>query len=321
MKNNNERIKKIVVWILIGLAAIAFIRIVIFVAKSVKKPATLIYNVSAVKLARQQVPHYLAMQGVVEGDPQVKAFPQVPGKFYRNAVAEGTMVAKGQDIVMIDRDMVGYQYQLAPVKAPVAGIVTRLYYIDRGDSVSPAMPVAEVANEEAIKVVFNVGQEELVQIAKGQKAKISFIEDPSLFVDGEVFSVPPVINSEIMAGTVVVKADNKDKKLKLGMSVNVDILAGSAENFLVPERAVLMGDDKSYVYINVSNTAKQVNVTTGYRVADSVEIVSADLKEGDEVLIDGAFKLAEGAKVDTSDPAAKNEKKKGFFGLFGKKND
>jgi HlyD family secretion protein len=213
------------------------------------------------------------------------------------------MVNKGDVISYIDRDIIGATFELAPVKSPIRGIVTTLYYIDRGGSVNPEMPVAEVANEDNIKVVFNLGQDDLLKVHKGQTAQISYVNDPVISVAGNVSSVPPVVNEDIMAGTVVVTGVNKAKTLKIGMSVNVDILTEIKESYLVPEKAVLLGEDGAYVYIDRGGKAAQVKVTTGYRLNDLIEI-EGPLSDGDKVVTDGNFRLFDGASVDES-PAPK----------------
>ena len=110
-------------------------------------------------------------------------------------------------------------------------------------------------------------------------------------------SVPPVVDKDIMAGTVVAKAANKGKILKIGMSVNVDILTENKESYVVPEKAVLLGEDGAYVYVNRNGKASQVKVITGFRINDNIE-VDGLLADGDNVITDGNFRLFEGAIVD-----------------------
>jgi HlyD family secretion protein len=216
---------------------------------------------------------------------------------------DGVWVFKGEIISYIDRDIVGATFELAPVKSPISGIVTTLYYFDRGGSVSPERPIAEVANEDNIKVVFNLGQDDLLKVHRGQSAQIYYVNDSAIAVSGTVASVPPVINEDIMAGTVVVTGINKAKTLKIGMSVNVDILTEEKESYLVPEKAVLLGEEGAYVYIDRGGKAAQVKVTTGYRLNDLIEI-EGPLSDGDKVVTDGNFRLFDGASVDDS-PAPK----------------
>ena len=308
---DRDLVKKIVMWLGIAIVALIIFRIGSSVANGMKKQKDVIFNISDVKLVKQKVPHVLSVQGILEGDPQVKVYPQVAGKFAKNNAIEGQMVNRGDVLSYIDRDLVGQTFELAPVKAPVSGMVTKLYYIDKGDSVSPQMPVAEVANEDDIKVVFNLGQDDLLKVHKGQSAQIYYVNDSAIALTGTVASVPPVVDKDIMAGTVVVKAANKGKTLKIGTSVNVDILTEEKESYVVPEKAVLLGVDGAYVYVNKAGKVSQVKVNTGYRINDMIEI-EGPLADGDAIVTDGNFRLFDGASVDngtlTLNAKAKNNK-------------
>jgi multidrug efflux pump subunit AcrA (membrane-fusion protein) len=299
VENTRSLLKTILIWVLGLLVIVIAIRIGIRVVRNSKKSSELIYNVATIKLVPKKVQHIISVQGIAQGDPQVKVYPQVPGKFAKNAVAEGTNVKKDDVIVYIDRNMVGYKYELAPVKAPIEGVVTKLYYSDKGDAVNPDMPVAEIANEDNVKVVFDLGQDDLLKVHKGQPAQIFFIDDPAISIDGEVYSVPPVIDTDIMAGAVVVKAQNKAKTMKIGMSVNVEILTEEKDSYMVPEQAVLLAEDISYIYLDRGGKAALLKVITGYKKDNLVEI-TGPLADGDEVVTDGSFKLSEGSKLNTS---------------------
>ena len=129
---NRELFKNIIIWLLIAILAVIFGRIAYSVINGMKKQKDIYFSISDVALAKQKVPHMLSVQGILEGDPQVKVYPQVPGKFAKNNVVEGQMVNKGDVISYIDRDIIGATFELAPVKSPIRGIVTTRYYIDRG---------------------------------------------------------------------------------------------------------------------------------------------------------------------------------------------
>ena len=90
--------------------------------------------------------------------------------------------------------------------------------------------------------------------------------------------------------------DNPDRKLKLGFLVNVGIEIGERLAFVVPESIVIMGQDRTYIFINNNNKAKQVNITTGYISKGMIEI-NGDIHEGDEILTTGDFKLYDGASI------------------------
>jgi membrane fusion protein (multidrug efflux system) len=67
--------------------------------------------------------------------------------------------------------------------------------------------------------------------------------------------------------------------------------------FVVPEKAVLMGPDKTFVFLNNTGTAIELPVLIGYSRDGMVEL-TGNLKEGDEIITDGNFKLNNGAQIN-----------------------
>lgn len=292
-----EQTKK---WIIIAISV--FLAIVLFqvVRKALKtgaKAGEVVFNVGSMPLAVTDISEIVEARGVAEGDPQVKVYPQVPGKFDSNAVFEGQEIKRDAVLSYINRDMVGFNYQLAPVKSPVSGIVTKLYYVDKGAAVSPQYPIAEVANPDFVKVTLSFGEQELLKVKKDSKAMIEPVYNGGK-LEGSVFSVTPFIDRDTLAGTVIVRAKNQERLLKPGTSVRVKIFTGERKGFMVVENAVLMGEGKTYIYINEAGKAKRVDVKTGYSTDGQVEIMG-EIKEGDQLVTEGNFKLNEGAKIKT----------------------
>jgi multidrug efflux pump subunit AcrA (membrane-fusion protein) len=292
--------KKIAIFLIIAVLAGIVILAVINIGKSIargkQKSEQVVYNVGIIKLAKQNVNKVIPLQGIVEGDPQVKVYSSVPGKLQDVLVKEGQIVTKDQTIILINRDIVGAEYKAAPVHSPISGMVTKIYFIDRGASISPDKPVAEITNDSKIKLVISVGEEDLLNIKSGTPATITSLHDSKIQVNAQVTSTTPYVEKDTLSGTIIVKADNADKLLKVGMSVNVDIDSGTINAFMVPEKAILLGDKRMYVYINKNGKAKEVDVKRGYQKEGFMEI-SGELSQGDEIIVDGNFKLFNGANV------------------------
>ena len=294
-------IKKVQKWALVALAiflGIAIFWIAVKLLKSSAKVEEKTVKVSSIKAALKEINETIDVQGIAEGDPQIKVYPIVPGKFEKAAVKEGARVNKDDVIVYINRDIVGMDFQLAPVKSPIDGIVTRIYYSDKGASISPQYPVAEVCNPANIKVVLNVGEEEMVKIKAGMDSEIVPVYGGGAAIKASVYSSTPFIDTDTMSGTVIVKGPNMNNVIKPGMSVKVSITIDRRMSIMLPESAVLMGDGKAYVFINDNGTAKKVNIESGYMTNDEIEAKSG-IAENDEVITEGNFKLNEGSKVDT----------------------
>ncbi|MDT8308291.1 MAG: hypothetical protein RQ866_02100, partial [Bacteroidales bacterium] len=60
----------------------------------------------------------------------------------------------------------------------------------------------------------------------------------------------------------------------------------------------LTGSNERYVFINNNGSAKRIAVTIGQRYDEIVEVVSNDLKEGDQLIVLGQDKLVDGTKLN-----------------------
>jgi multidrug efflux system membrane fusion protein len=106
-------------------------------------------------------------------------------------------------------------------------------------------------------------------------------------------------------GTVELRAmfDNSDQKLFPQQFVNIHLLVNTLSNQIIaPVAAIQRGTDGSFVYVvGKDRTVSVRNVTLGPTDNDKVAIASG-LQPGDTVVVDGADRLKDGAKV--SIPAA-----------------
>ncbi len=265
------------------------------IQKSKRAPRSNEFAVGVQLLKKEMVDISYEFNGILEGDPQVKVYSDITGKFIRNAVSEGGYVNRGGAIAFIDRDIIGQEFQPAMIVSPISGMVKKLYFSDRGAAVNTALPIAEIANTERVKVVVNIGQENIGKIRKGMQARISQVFDSSISIYSSVSSVTPFVDSDTLTGSFEVKAPGV-KSMTIGSSVTVSVVTGKISAFMVPLGAVNMGINEVYVFVNDKGKARKVAVTQGYISRDKVQI-SGDFKEGDELITDGSFKLSEGSSV------------------------
>jgi len=279
------------------ISALAVYRIAAKIILSSEKGKELVYTVSGTTLKYENVDVISRLNGNAEGDPQVMVFPMLPGKFDKNTVSEGEHVKKDQVIAYVDRDIAGGGFEMEPVKAAAEGTVICLFYRDKGAEVKTKKPVAETGDDSFIKVSIPAGANEIREIKKGMPSKIYPANSPAQYIEAEVESVTPFITGENMEGRVIVKGKNTDNKIRIGTNVTAEVDTGKKQAFMVLERAVLLGQNRAYVFINDHGTAREREVKTGFIKGDYIEI-SGNIKEGEQIVVNGAFMLNDGAKID-----------------------
>lgn len=285
--------------ILLALAAVAGLGLVIFQrisehnARAGAKSDGVVITVGVTALQVSTVDEILRFQGLVEGDPQVRVFSTASGKLQRVLVREGELVEKDQVLGELDRSQPGADFLPVPVRAPGKGVVTKLYTIDAGTWVSPDRPFAELANLDSVKVQVAVGQEPLEKMKVGQRAVFA---GPGGSLEGQVASVPPFIDRETLTGSVLFRAPNPGRKLKVGQTVNLDVYTGRHNGFVVPVQTVVMGLGRASVFVAEEGKVREVLVKMGDAHEGQVE-VTGQLKAGDQVVTSGSFKLYDGAAI------------------------
>ena len=79
----------------------------------------------------------------------------------------------------------------------------------------------------------------------------------------------------------------------------IDFFIGNTETMVVPAIAVLklQGSNDRYVFLNKDGKAKRVAVKLGRRFEDQVELISDEIREGDELIVVGQGRLVDGSPL------------------------
>lgn len=131
------------------------------------------------------------------------------------------------------------------------------------------------------------------------KAAINLDVYPDETFTGTVHLIHPSIDAATRTFTVEITIDNRDNKVLPGMFARVTLNFGSAENVVVPDRAVVKqsGSGNKYVYVlNPDSTVSYNRVELGRRMGNAYELVSG-VEDGSNVVVTGQTRLADGAKV------------------------
>ncbi|MCE5346322.1 MAG: efflux RND transporter periplasmic adaptor subunit [Bacteroidales bacterium] len=192
------------------------------------------------------------------------------------------------------------------LRAPFAGVVTGKYFED-GEiySGSPTTSsgrsaVVTVMQINPLKVNVNISEQYYPLIKKGMKANISADVYKDESFTATVYRISPTIDSDTRSFTVELELPNRNDILKPGMFVRVSMDLGEVETFVVPANTVLVqeGTNIRYVFTGKNNIAERIEVDLGKRFDDKLEIISANLKEGDMLVNEGQARLINGDKIE-----------------------
>ncbi len=189
--------------------------------------------------------------------------------------------------------------QLAVLRAPISGIVTRLN-APLGASVDVNQPIVEVADLSALDIIFNVSPSDAARIAPGASVTLSAGESAKgepLGV-GRIIDVGGTVDSATRSVAVRAQAPPTARPLRIGETIFGQISTGVHPRAIVIPVAALVPDGEGYkVFVVTSgNVARARKVTVGRRSESTAEILSG-LAQGEQVVTEGAYGLEDSVKV------------------------
>jgi multidrug efflux system membrane fusion protein len=224
------------------------------------------------------------------------------------------LVPQYEGAVKIDQSQIDnakLQLTYCRITAPVGGRLG-LRLVDPGNIVHAADTngLAVITQLQPITVVFTIPEDSLPPVMRklrsGEKLAVDAYDraDKVKLASGTLLTVDNQIDPT--TGTVKLKAQfaNEDMSLFPNQFANVRMLLDvKRDATLVPGAAIQRGTPGTFVYlIKPDNTVTVRVVKLGPAQGDNVSI-EAGLAPGEQVVVDGADKLREGAKVE---PVAKD---------------
>lgn len=192
------------------------------------------------------------------------------------------------------------------LRAPYSGVITGKYYND-GELYSPTpnTPAGKAAlismiQVDPVKLLVSLSEKNLPLVREGMKATVSTDVYPDLIFQGTVFRIHPTISAATRTFTVEVKVPNRQRKLAPGMFARVNLELGQKEALIVPSVAVLKqsGTNERYVLLHDNGQARRIRVKIINRYDDQLEIESAELQGGEELIYTGHTDLESGDPVE-----------------------
>ena len=221
-----------------------------------------------------------------------------------------------QDQAQIDTARTNLSY--TTIVSPIDGR-TGIRQVDAGNIVhaSDATPLTVITQLQPISVVFTLPQQTLGAVAAAMKAGAPEVlampqgvaNDGNTVLDrGRVAVLDNTVDQA--TGTIKLKSTFPNPNLSLwpGGFINVRLLIETQRNVVtVPPTAVQRGPQGAYVYlVQPGATVARKPVQVGHE-DETVSVVLAGLQPGDQVVVDGASRLTDGAKVKVQDAPATAE--------------
>jgi membrane fusion protein, multidrug efflux system len=223
------------------------------------------------------------------------------------------LVAQDQGLVEADRAAVKsaeVNLQYCHITSPLDGRVG-LRQIDQGNYVTPgdANGLVVITQRDPISVLFTVPEDNLQAIAarlkQGAVLPVTALDrgGANRLADGSLQTFDSQIDPT--TGTIKLRAQfpNQARTLYPNQFVNIRLLLDTHKDVTTMSTAgIQRGVPGTFVYlINADSTVSVRPVKLGVTDGNRVEVLSG-LQPGDRIVIDGADKLRDGAKVNVREP-------------------
>ena len=187
--------------------------------------------------------------------------------------------------------------------SPVDGIVVSKA-VEVGQTVAASFQTPTLFNvaEDLTKMQIeaSVVEADIAKVKEGQVVEFSVDSFPDEIFYGMVTQVrnEAITTSNVVTYEVIIEIDNRDLRLKPGMTANVEVITAQKENvLLVPNKALRFTYDdgtsltkKRYkdkgLWILENGKPVRVSITTGVYDDDFTEVTNANLDEGEEIILE-----------------------------------
>jgi membrane fusion protein, multidrug efflux system len=180
--------------------------------------------------------------------------------------------------------------------------------VDQGNYVTPASTLLALTQLKPISVVFTLPQQNLLIVneasAKGP-LKVSALDSTQKNSLDE--GTLAVVDNQIdpTTGTIKLKATFPNPSLKLwpGQFVNNRLLVSTRhDGLVVPASVIQRGPNGAYAYVITEEKTAQMRPVQVAQIDGGQALIDSGLKEGEQVVVDGQYKLQPDSPVQITTP-------------------
>jgi len=199
----------------------------------------------------------------------------------------------------------------ADIRSPIDGrLGARL--VDKGNLVhaNDNTPLVMITEVKPIFVSFTLPQDNFDDLREGQNNMPLVVyaysgDGKKQLAEGKLTLIDNTIDQA--TGTIHLKArfDNENERLWPGEFVSLRVVLSTRQNVAtVPSQTVQDGPDGHYAYvIKPDNTVERRSVEVA-SIQDGIAVVTKGLAPGERVVVDGQYRLTNGARVNPAAPSA-----------------
>jgi multidrug efflux system membrane fusion protein len=254
--------------------------------------------------------------GLVSAQADLDRYSQLVGSGYQTrqsvdqqkaTVAQLQASLKG-DQAQIDAAQVNLDY--CDIRSPIAGRLG-VKLVDIGNLVRATdnTGLVTITQTKPIYINFTMAQENLHKIHEKQAlgdltVQAYGADNITLLSEGKLTVIDNAVDQT--TGTIRLKGEfaNTDERLWPGEFVDVRLILSTRKGVAtVPQQTVQVGPNGYYAYVIKPDNTVERRVVEIASMQDGAAVITKGLNVGEKIVVDGQYRLTEGAKVKITEPA------------------
>lgn len=189
-------------------------------------------------------------------------------------------------------DQLEEQLKKLTVNAPIAGVVNKRK-VTEGDIVTAGSSLFDIVTVNPITISFGIPQEAASYVDKLTVVKAAPLSAPDMTLEGTIFYISPEIDPASKTMQVKAHLPNEKGLIKEGQQGKVLVATRKIEKILmVPREAVVVEEDKNYVYVVFGGKAHKTAVAIREEAGREKEVgIDADIRIDDSIIVAGQKNL------------------------------
>ncbi len=243
-----------------------------------------------IKNETRQVERYTALAKQNMGTPLDLEKAQIALADAHEQLAKATMGLREAEI----------ELERVQMRAPIEGIVLERL-VNPDEITHNDQIVMKLGAIDKVLMAAKITEEKIHSVQVGLPAEVTFPAFPSETFQGKVFKIDPNTDPVTRSFTAYIQINNRDYRLKPGLSGFAHIHRAAKDVTAVPSVAIMnpSGDQASVFVVDRSGRATPRKISLGI-VANAMTEVTSGLNEGEKVVTVGQLYLNENDKVQST---------------------
>jgi membrane fusion protein (multidrug efflux system) len=225
-------------------------------------------------------------------------------EFNRSKPIDGKQLISAKDLEKLEfllktrknqQKVAAIQVRDSKVRAPITGVIASRMAKEGNMTANAGSEMFTIVALDTLQGIVYLPESEMNNVHVGQQAYLNFPANAKS-VPATVGLISPIIDTESGTFKVTLKVNNDDHVLKPGMFAKVSLTLDVHDNAqIVPQRALLVTDTETSLFVIQDHKAKKITVVTGFEQDGFVEILTP-LNTDEPIVIVGQ----QGLKVDSA---------------------